>query len=888
MFILTKLCRVSGRLNFSVADRGRTRGKRRRQGLSAKVGSMAPTSFLSMRCLPARRPREIARFACEQALLVCLFGWLLCGSGSPAFADGISIQFRSGATHLALTSADARQQLIVTGPGETDVTRQVEWSVEPAGIVAVAASGRVEPLADGAASVIARTSDGMSSRLPVVVTGAKQEASVHFANRIVPIFTKNSCNGGGCHGKAAGQNGFRLSLLGFEPAEDYEHLVNEARGRRLFPASPERSLLLLKGAATLPHGGGRRLEQDSEDYRLLVRWISQGMPTGNTNAPTVARIEVFPVERTLALDGEQQLVVTAHYSDGSTEDVTRSALYEPNDKDMAKVGETGRVRVFNQPGEVAVMVRYQAKVAVFRGTVPLGAPIAHLPPVKNYVDELVFQQLRKVGMPPSDVSDDATFLRRVTIDIGGRLPTPEEQTAFYAAAKSSNSTARDAVIDRLLASPEYADYFANKWSALLRNKRSDAKQSHGTYAFHGWVRDSLYRNKPYDQFVREILAATGDLAENPPVAWYRQVRTPQTQLEDTAQLFLGLRLQCAQCHHHPYEKWSQLDYWSFGAFFSQVAYKPGSQPGEELVVHKRGQAQTMNKKTGKPVKPAGLGQPVSDLSVDDDPRDTLVEWLTGKDNRLFSRALVNRYWKHFFNRGLVDPEDDMRETNPPTNPALLEALADDFTRSGFDLKQLVRTITRSSVYQLSSIPNEFNARDRHHFSRYYPRRLSAEVLYDGVHTLLQTESKFEGLPPGTRAVCLPDNSFNAANYFLTVFGRPESSSACECERSMDASLSQSLHLLNSKDIQERLSSDTGRAARMAAEKGGTDEDRLRELYRLAYARDPLAEEFKAARDYIATKTAAAAEDAARTRARRLAYEDAVWALLNTKEFLFNH
>lgn len=837
---------------------------------------------------PTHRPRGILGFRRIQASVVRHCGLLLCGFGALTRADNTWIQFRSGATNITLSSSDARQQLIVTGSGDKDLTRHVEWSAEPAGIVIVETSGRVLPIADGSASVIARTLDGLASRLPVIVSGTGRTAPIHFANRIVPIFTKNNCNGGGCHGKAAGQNGFRLSLLGFEPGEDYEHLVNEARGRRLFPAAPERSLLLLKGSAILPHGGGRRLDPDSEDYRLIVRWISQGMPTGQTNAPTVQRIEVFPVERTLPLDGEQQLVVTAHYSDGSTEDVTRSALYEPNDKDLAKVDETGRVRVFNQPGEVAVMVRYQAKVAVFRGTVPLGAPVTHLPPVHNYVDEFVFQQLRKVGMPPSDVCDDAPFLRRVTIDIAGRLPTPEEQTAFFAAAKSSNPAARDAVIDRLLASGDYADYFANKWSALLRNKRSDAKQTRGTHAFRAWIRDSLHRNKPYDQFVREIVAASGDLAENPPVAWYRQVHTPQNQLEDTAQLFLGLRLQCAQCHHHPYEKWSQHDYWSFGAFFSQVAYKPGSQPGEEWVVHKRGEAQTTNKKTGKPVKPAGLGQPVAELSVDDDPRDALADWLTRKDNPLFARALVNRYWKHFFNRGLVEPEDDLRETNPPTNPSLLEALADDFTRSGYDLKQLVRTLTRSSVYQLSSVPNEFNARDRHNFSRYYPRRLSAEVLYDGVNTLLQAESKFDGMPPGTRAVCLPDNSFNAANYFLTVFGRPESSSACECERSMDASLSQSLHLLNSKDIQDRLASDTGRAARMAGDRERTDEDRLRELYRVAYAREPLAEEFKIARDYIAAKTAAAAEDTARTRARRLAYEDTVWALLNTKEFLFNH
>ena len=789
---------------------------------------------------------------------------------------------------LKLRGADARRQLLVTelvGGNVRDLTREVTYEVAPTGVVTVSPVGLVTPVADGVATVTAKSKGGEAASGRVTVEGFGAADPINFPNQVVPIFTKHGCNGGGCHGKSSGQNGFRLSLLGFEPTEDYEHLVREARGRRLFPAAPESSLLLTKAVASMPHGGGKRLDPAGDDYRLLVRWIGQGMPYGKSTDPSVAKIEVWPKERTLSRGAAQQLVVLAHYTDGSVQDVTRGAVYEPNDKNLGESDETGLVKVYDQPGDVAVMVRYQSRVAVFRATVPLGAPVETLPVARNFIDELVFEKLKKVGMPPSELCDDPTFLRRVTVDVAGRLPTPEEAKAFLA---DGSADKRNKLIDRLLEGTDYADYFANKWSALLRNKRDEAKEMRGTYAFHGWIRDSLQTNKPFDQFVREIVAASGDAADNPPVAWYREVKEAKTQLEDAAQMFLGLRLQCAQCHHHPFEKWSQQDYYSFAAFFSRVGRRPGINPGEEAIFHRRGGAGTTNPKTKQVVKPAGLGLAAMDLPPDEDPRLALADWLTAKDNPFFAKSLVNRYWKHFLGRGLVEPEDDMRETNPPTNPQLLDALADHFVKNGYDLKDLVRTICRSSVYQLSSTPNGHNAVDKQYFSRYYPKRLTAEVLLDAVNGLTGAQAGFANLPPGTRAVQLPDNAFNAASYFLQVFGRPDSSSACECERTSDASLAQTLHLINAKEIQDKLAADAGRAAQLAADEKRAEEIKLEELYLRAFGRPPSADELAAAKGYVEKKVAAKPADKDAKAIRKLAYEDLIWVLINTKEFSFNH
>ncbi|MFO1046259.1 MAG: DUF1549 domain-containing protein [Planctomycetaceae bacterium] len=713
-----------------------------------------------------------------------------------------------------------------------------------------------------------------------------QERQVSFVNEVVPILTKAGCNVGVCHAKAGGgQNGFQLSLLGFEIQEDFEHLVKEGRGRRLFAAVPERSLLLLKGSGQVPHGGGVRLSHTSESYALLKEWIRQG---ANNDSDKVARFvdfEIQPDRKTLKRHQEQQLKVIARYSDGSQRDVTQQALYESNDKAMADVNDNGLVKVQDITGKVAIMVRYQGRISVFNVAIPLGAPVEQVPPSRNFVDEAVFANLKELGIPPSPVCDDSTFLRRVTLDIGGRLPTAEETAAFLA---SNSPDKRDHAIDELLKSPDYADYFASKWTNLLKNRRDDTSDIVSNFAFHAWIRDSILANKPYDQFVRELLAATGTVIDNPPVAWYKRVKEPKDQIEDVAQLFLGVRMQCAQCHHHPFERWSQNDYYSLAAFFSQVGRKPSSTRGEDLIFHKRGIAGATNIKSGIALKPAALSDAIPEIPADVDPRLKLADWMSSPKNPFFAKSLVNRYWKHFFQRGLIEPEDDIRDSNPPTNPELLAALEKHFITSGFDLKELVRVITRSNAYQLSSTPNQHNIVDRQNYSRYYPRRLQAEVLLDAIDYLATTQTDFANLPPGTRAVALPDNSYNRSIPFLRVFGRPEGESVCECERVQSSSLAQSLHLINAGDIKAKLSHPAGRAERLSKEDRPA-EVKIRELYLVAFSREPRAEELKTSLNYLTEQRLdLEGKPVDAQKASRENIQDLIWALINAKEFLFNH
>ena len=712
------------------------------------------------------------------------------------------------------------------------------------------------------------------------------ERLVSFANNIVPMLTKAGCNAGVCHAKAGGgQNGFQLSLLGFEPQEDYERLVSAGRGRRVFPADPERSLVLLKASGRVAHGGGVRLAPDSDGYHMLKTWISQGMPNRPDSEPRLKLLRVVPKQALLQVHAEQQLQALAHYSDGTIRDVTDLALYEANDDSMAGVSSNGLVQTLDIPGKTAVMLRYQGQVAVFRAAIPLGAQVTTLPPAKNFIDDAVFANLRLLGLPPSLLTDDATFLRRVSLDIAGRLPSVEETRAFLA---DRSADKRDQLVERLLKTPGYADYFANKWTTLLKNRRDDRSDMIANFAFHSWVRDSLLTNKSYDQIVRELLAATGTIIGNPPVAWYKRVKDPKQQLEDVAQLFLGVRMQCAQCHHHPFERWSQDDYYGLAAFFSRVGRKPTATRGEDLIFHQRGVATAQNPRSGAQVQPTALGDPIHNIAPDDDPRLRLVQWMSSESNPFFAKALVNRYWKHFFKRGLIEPEDDIRDTNPPTNPGLLAELERHFIESGFDLKELVRTIATSSTYQLSAIPNEHNLADEQNYSRYYPKRMQAEVLLDAIDQLTGARTEFANLPPGTRAVALPDNSYNRAPGFLRVFGRPNNASVCECERVQSPSLAQSLHLLNSAEMKKKLSTPGGTADRLTKDKR-SDREKIGELYLAAFCRRPSSDELRTTLEYLAEpRLDVNGNPIDKSQATRENYEDLLWALIGTKEFLFNH
>lgn len=777
-----------------------------------------------------------------------------------------------------LRGPEAVQQLVVEDRDGRDLTDQAKFAVSDPAIATVDAGGTLTALSDGQVVVTVRAGE-QTAEVPVVVAQTHPGPPMNFANQIVPIFTKLGCNAGGCHGKSGGQNGFRLSLLGFEPALDYETIVKEARGRRVFPAAPEQSLLLRKAVGRVPHGGGKKLDADSHEYRLIVRWIAGGMPLGKPDDPTVAAIEVYPPNRVLGRGGRQQLVVTARYTDGRTEDVTRWAQYQSNEPEVAGVAEGGRVEARDLSGGAAIMARYQGQVAVFRAMVPLGQPVAATTAFTpaNFLDEHVQARWQALGLAPSESCSDAEFIRRAALDICGTLPTADEVRAFVA---ETDPEKRPKLVDRLLARPDYAAYFATKWADILRNKREgNAQLQASTYRFYDWIKSSLARNVPYDRFVRGVIAATGTPETAPPVMWYRKLRSPDAFVDDTAQVFLGMRLQCAKCHHHPFEVWSQDDYYGFAAFFARVGRKPaadarrvGRAMDEAIFAAREGSV--TNPKTGQKMEPKGLGGEVVKVAAGIDPRQKLAEWMTDPANPYFARAVVNRYWAHFFARGIVEPIDDLRVTNPPSNPKLLDALADDFVKSGYDLKHLVRTIATSRVYGLSSLPNESNAKDRQSFARHYPKRLAAEVLLDGIAQVSGVPTPFGGFPAGTRAIELPDES--VASTFLDAFGRPKRDTACECERVTDASLGQSLMLLNSADVQQKLAGAGGRAEALAKDPR-PDAEKLAELFWTAFAREPSSSETAAAVDHLARHP----------DKRKDAYEDILWALINAKEFQFN-
>jgi hypothetical protein len=800
--------------------------------------------------------------------LACLLTVAAYGKG----ADSVSVFPDS----FVLAGMHEGRQLLVTLPKSgdrgDDLTRKATYTVTAPGIVSISPSGFVRPVGKGETTIAVEVL-GQKCMVKVTVGDADDNRPLHFANDIEPLLSRHGCNAGGCHGRASGQNGFKLSLFGFDAAFDYSALVKEARGRRVFPAAPEDSLLLTKATGRVPHGGGKRISPDSEDYRTLRRWIAQGTPVGDDKAPHLVKLVMMPAQRVLERQAEQQVAVHAIYSDGSVRDITRQAQYQSNESAVAGVDGDGLVRTFELSGDATIMARYMGQVAVFRALVPLGKPIAKYPdfPANNYIDELALARWKKLGLIPTDLCTDGEFIRRATLDLCGRLPALDETRAFLADDKADK---RARLIDRLLEDRDYAAYAALRWGSILRNA-SLAGSEQAAYAFHDWLRDMTARNRPYDEFVRGVVAAAGEWQDAPAVNWFWQSRDDQLHqpVADTAQVFLGLRLQCAKCHHHPYERWGQEDYFGLAGFFSRLGRKGGSEPPAYYASRTRTTSE-INPRTGKPIEPKLLDGPELKIPPDEDPRHKLVDWMAQPDNPFFARAMVNRLWGHFMGRGLVDPVDDMRETNPPSNPELLDALAADFVRSKFDVKHMVRTICNSRTYQLSSTPNEYNSHDKQNHARYYGRRLIAEVLHDSIDQLCGVRTQFNKMSKQSRAVDLPHEGFGS--YFLDVFDRPPRSSACECARGSGASLSQVLHLANSNTVEGKIGNGNGRIARLARDKT-SPEEALDEIYLAAFARRPTDAERQLALSYIARQSDA-----------RKAFEDVVWAIVNSREFLLNH
>jgi hypothetical protein len=688
---------------------------------------------------------------------------------------------------------------------------------------------------------------------------------VNFPNQIVPIFTKLGCNSGGCHGKASGQNGFKLSVFGFDPEADFNALVKEARGRRVFSAAPEHSLLLLKPTGMISHGGGRRIEVGSPDYVLLREWLKQGTPLGASNGPTLVSLRVEPAQRILGLKADQQILATAKYSDGSERDVTAAASYTSNAPHVGGVDGRGRVHTGSVAGEVAIAANYMGQAAVVRFQVP--RPDAPNPypalPVNNRVDELVWAKLKTMGLTPSELCDDTTFLRRLSLDALGALPRPDDVRAFLADA---NPKKRSAWIDKILDRPEYADYSALRWADVLLVNR-DKLGDRGAFEMHRWLREQMATNRPYDQWVRELLTASGSSARIGPVNFYRASATTEEITRAVSQAFLGIRLECAQCHHHPFEKWGQDDFYALAGFFNGMTRKKVND--DETVFHSGYKPMDLPT-TKKPIAarpPAGA--PVD--KIDGDPRPHLAEWMTKADNPWFARLAVNRLWKHYVGRGLVEPEDDLRSTNPAANEPLLDYLAQTLVEKNFDLKAVARLILNSRVYQLSSLPTANNKDDEQQFSHHYVKRLPAEVLLDAISAVTETPERFPGRPRGTRAVELWDNRM--PSYFLDIFGRSERLSPCECGRTSEPTMSQCLHLMNAPEIEGKIGGKTGRVARLLKE-GKSDKQIVDELCLAALGRPAGENDYRVARTLF------------EGRPRREGAQDFLWALLNSQEFLF--
>jgi hypothetical protein len=708
-------------------------------------------------------------------------------------------------------------------------------------------------------------------------------ADVSFRNHVIPILTKAGCNSGSCHGAAAGKNGFKLTLRGYDPETDHLTLTRQAAGRRTNPLEPARSLMLLKPTRAVPHMGGKRFAVGSPEYNVIASWIAAGAPPPREKDPRIAALEVTPGRRTLG-EGEQvQIVVRARFSDGKAEDVTRWARFTSGDETVAAVSDTGLVQAQGH-GETAINVAYLSLVGHTRVAVPFppaaDAGAFDRAPRHNFIDDHVTAKLRQLRIPPSEPASDAAFIRRAYLDAAGILPTPEERDRFLADTAPDK---RARLVDALLERPEFVDYWAYKWSdVFLVSTRKLSRKS--AQAFYGWIRAAVAANKPWDAFARELTTASGRSDEQGAVNYFLIHRNPLELAENFTQAFLGVTITCARCHNHPLEKWTQKDYYGYANLFARVANKTDG--GVATVFSAAAGDLNLGQGSSSP----RIGQPLPPRPLDGEPlpagstrdrREYLAEWLTSPANPLFARTVVNRVWGNFFGRGLVHPVDDLRSTNPASNEELFAAVTKDFVEHGFDVEHLVRTIMASAAYQRSSATNERNRDDDRYGSHYLARRLPAEVILDAYSQVTGVPETFDGYPPGTRALQLPDT--RVKSYFLTTFGRPERLVTSSGERQQDPSLTQALHAINGETLNRKLMSPNGALARLVAA-GASDEAVVRALYLSALSREPTADERKG----LAEAMVREAGGAASPENRRLVLEDLAWALLTSNEFLFNH
>ena len=717
---------------------------------------------------------------------------------------------------------------------------------------------------------------GRTFDLPVTVANASSPKPVSFVRDVAPALSRLGCNAGTCHGSAKGKKGFKLSLRGYDLEYDHAQLVDDLAARRFNRSAPDQSLMLLKPTTGVPHEGGQVLRPDAPAYVLLRDWITQGVKSDVGSTGRVASLEVHPAVIDLAReDRRQQMLVLARYPDGSTRDVTLDAIYSSSVPSVADVSPAGLVTSARR-GEAAILVRYEGAYGVGNVTV-MGDRSGFAWKGRehnNYVDELVDNKLRKVKVLPSGTADDADFLRRASFDLTGLPPTPEQVRAFLADA-SDDRAKRDRAIDAMIGSPEFVAHWTHKWADLLQVDRKKLGDK-ASWAFLRWIETAVARNVPYDEFVRSVIVAKGSSYDSPAVNYYRAAREPSVALENATQLFLGVRFSCNKCHDHPFEKWTQDQYYGMAAYWGRVGLKPGPRPMEQ-VLFDRGGGEVTHPKDGRVMTPgfpyvlAGrekAGSPAANR------REELADWLTSPSNPYFARSVVNRVWSYFLGKGIIDPVDDIRSSNPPSNPELLDALEKDFVAHGFDLRHLMRTIAGSRTYQASIATNKWNEDDSTNFSHAGVRRLTAEQLYDAIDRAAGRKPKFAGVPPGFRANQLPDSQV-AAGGFLDLFGRPARETPCECERSSEVSLGQALNLVNGPTISDALVDPDGRIARLL-KANPTDEKLAEEMYLAALSRFPTPDEKARAVEYLA-KSPGKLEGA----------QDLLWALINSPAFLFN-